>query len=73
MYYRCTNRIIPSKKTSPKDRDRIGGDGKNPIVNFINPVIFDLLILLGPSLNVNGLIIKLLSRYRGIIINNKYK
>lgn len=71
-YYRCTNRVIPNKKTDSKDKDRIGCDCKNLVINYINLVIFEILINLDSELFKNKFIVKLFNRYKSVFLSNDY-
>ncbi len=72
-YYRCSNRIIPNKKTPIKDKDKIGCDCKNLIIDYINLVIFELLINIDiVGLIDNDFLIRLYNRYRSLFLSKDY-
>lgn len=71
-YYRCSNRIIPNKRTPVDDKAKIGCDCKNLVIEYINPIIFELLINIDIAWIDNKFIVKLYHSYRNLFISKNF-
>lgn len=71
-YYRCSNSVIPNKKTSIKDKPLIGCNSKNLIIDFINLVIIELLLHINVDVLKDEFMIKLFNKYQELFINSEY-
>jgi len=66
------NVLFRKKKTPVDDKARIGCDCKNLVIEYINPIIFELLINIDKALIDNKFIVKLYHCYRNLFISKNY-